>query len=165
MSASEPASQCGARHGCVALPRTPACGRARLSALRRGTRRGFEASAQLRAALSETERRLSALLQRAPRGPVVIPDGQGPKPPECSLRNRTQAPRSLHLQDRIRNVPLDERTAPAFIPRRAFVKHERLSIDSTALFAAADLASQPILRTFLTIQTNLLSRNNRLVMF
>ena len=30
--------QCGARHECFALPRTSACGRARLSALRRGTR-------------------------------------------------------------------------------------------------------------------------------
>src|ERR1700739_3109827 len=28
----------GARHGCFRLPRTSACGRARLSALRRGTR-------------------------------------------------------------------------------------------------------------------------------
>jgi hypothetical protein len=29
----------------------------------------------------------------APRGPVVMPDEQGPKPPGCDLRNRTQAPR------------------------------------------------------------------------
>jgi hypothetical protein len=45
--------------------------------------------------------------------------------------------------------------APAFIPRRSFVKRERRSVDSAALFAAADVASQPYLRTFLTIQTNL----------
>jgi hypothetical protein len=30
----------------------------------------------------------------APRGPVVMPDEQDPKPPERSLRNRTRAPRS-----------------------------------------------------------------------
>src|SRR5579859_6902298 len=40
--------QCGERHECFALPRTSACGRPRLSALRRGT-------FQLRAALPETE--------------------------------------------------------------------------------------------------------------
>jgi hypothetical protein len=33
--------QCGARHEWSALPRPSACGRARLSALRRGTRRRF----------------------------------------------------------------------------------------------------------------------------
>ena len=42
------AGQCGARHEWSALPRASACGRARLSALRRGT-------CQLRAALPETE--------------------------------------------------------------------------------------------------------------
>jgi len=46
------AGQCGARHGWSALPRASACGRARLSALRRGT-------FQLRAALPGNLRRLT----------------------------------------------------------------------------------------------------------
>jgi len=43
--------QCGERHECFALPRTFACGRPRLSALRRGTRQALRL-AQLRAALT-----------------------------------------------------------------------------------------------------------------
>ena len=50
------AGQCGARHGWSALPRASACGRARLSALRRGT-------FQLRAALPGNLQRLKTLLQ------------------------------------------------------------------------------------------------------
>jgi hypothetical protein len=45
--------------------------------------------------------------------------------------------------------------APAFIPRRSFVKRERRSLDSAALFASADAASQPFSRTFWMIQRNL----------
>jgi hypothetical protein len=39
----------------------------------------------------------------------VWPAGRVSEPPERSLRNRARAPLSLHLQDRIRNVPLRER--------------------------------------------------------
>jgi hypothetical protein len=45
--------------------------------------------------------------------------------------------------------------APAFIPRRSFVKREPLSIDSAMFFTSANLISEAIPRTFLTIQTNL----------
>jgi hypothetical protein len=55
--------------------------------------------------------------------------------------------------------------APAFIPRRGFVKHARLSIDSAALFASAYLASQMFSRNFLTIQNESSNRNNRLAAF
>jgi hypothetical protein len=47
------------------------------------------------------------------------------------------------------------KAAPAFIPRRSFVKHKRLSIDSAAFFASADSAAPPFSRTFLTIKANL----------
>jgi hypothetical protein len=39
----------------------------------------------------------------------VWPGGRVSEPPERNLRNRARAPLSLHLQDRIRNVPLRER--------------------------------------------------------
>src|ERR1700683_760058 len=39
----------------------------------------------------------------------VWPAGRVSEPPERNLRNRARAPLSLHLQDRIRNVPLRER--------------------------------------------------------
>jgi len=73
-------------------------GRARLSALRRGARRGFEASAQLRAAFrqSATACAIANAYSEAPRGPILVPDEQGPKPPGSGVcgsarRHRTRS--------------------------------------------------------------------------
>ena len=45
-----------------------------------------------------------------------MPDEQGPKPPGYGLRNRTQAPHSLHLTDRLAKRPLvSEMNPPAGI--------------------------------------------------
>jgi hypothetical protein len=84
----------GARHAIATLP--PQCASGALAS-RRSTAAlaRFLGLAQLRAALSETERGRSALLQRAPRGPVVMPDEQGPKPPGSGVcgsarRHRTR---------------------------------------------------------------------------
>jgi hypothetical protein len=155
MRTSEPASQCGARHGWFVLPRASACGRARLSALRRGT-------FQLRAALSETESGRFALLQRAPRAPAVVPERQGPKPPECSLRNRTQAPRSLHQTVRHRLTPLMSERRGFYSAAnlcQAAAAHERLSIDSAALFTSAAVVSLP-LRHAISRESNELSNES-----
>ena len=94
-------------------------------------------------------------LSEAPRSPVVLPAGTMPGPPGSGLRNRPREPRSLHLQDRIRNVPLVSEAAPAFSCRRSFVKRERLSLDSAALFAAAEVASRPFSRSFCRFKRNL----------
>jgi hypothetical protein len=45
--------------------------------------------------------------------------------------------------------------APAFIPRRGFVKRQRLSLDSTALFASAAGLTIASARNFLRFQRNL----------
>jgi hypothetical protein len=45
--------------------------------------------------------------------------------------------------------------APAFIPRRGFVKRQRLSLDSAALFAATVRPATASARNFLRTQTNL----------
>jgi hypothetical protein len=45
--------------------------------------------------------------------------------------------------------------APAFIPRRSFVKRERLSIDSAAFFASAAWLTTASARNFLRFQRNL----------
>jgi len=87
---------------------SPFGGRARLPALYRGSRQVFRlGSVRSRASWSRiTDPRPG---QPAPGRPASWPAGRVSEPPERSLRNRVQAPRSLHLQDRIRNVPFDER--------------------------------------------------------
>ena len=80
--------QCGERHECFALPRTSACGRPRLSALRRGIFQLRAAFYARRSKLSPPPTPLSELL--ADRS--IMPAERGPKPPGCSLRNRTRAP-------------------------------------------------------------------------
>src|ERR1700752_2100139 len=157
MSTSEPASQCGARHGCVALPRTSACGRARLSALRRGTRQALRL-AQLRAALPGNLEQLA--LRQTPLLASSSRTGRsaGEAGSEAARVRSAKPHAGTALAPSNGTPPVDvpdERAAPAFIPRRAFVKRERLSLDSAALFAAAELASQPFPRTFLAIKTNL----------
>src|SRR5579859_7955752 len=86
-------------------------GRARLSALRRGTRQGFYLLAQLRPAFpgiagckreDPPRRQCSELLT----GQVVMPADRLPKPPECGLRARAQAPQPLHQSVRHRLTPL-----------------------------------------------------------
>jgi hypothetical protein len=42
--------------------------------------------------------------------------------------------------------------APAFIPRRSFVKRERLSLDSTGFLTSADVTAQPFSRADSAIQ-------------
>jgi hypothetical protein len=42
--------------------------------------------------------------------------------------------------------------APAFIPRRGFVKRNQLSVDSAAFFASADATSQPFSRALITTE-------------
>jgi hypothetical protein len=83
--------------------------RPRLSALHGGTRRGFQASAQLRAAYPFGPQRTAG--KRAPRGPVVMPDEQGPKPPESGVRIRAQAPHPAPLQGSSREAPLPNHSA------------------------------------------------------
>src|SRR5579859_7864698 len=78
----------GERHECFALPRTSACGRPRLSALRRGTFQLRAAFYARRSKLSPPPTPLSELL--ADRS--IVPAERGPKPPGRSLRNRARAP-------------------------------------------------------------------------
>jgi hypothetical protein len=53
--------------------------------------------------------RRSSRLSQAPGAPVVMPAGTMPGPPGSGLRDRPREPHSLHLSDRIRNVPFSER--------------------------------------------------------
>jgi hypothetical protein len=50
--------------------------------------------------------------------------------------------------------PWTSEAASAFIPRRSFVNRNRLSLDSVAVFASADLPSQPLSRALIP-STNL----------
>jgi hypothetical protein len=66
--------------------------------------------------LSPVPRFMGADKRSAPRAASswqtgVWPAGRVSEPPARSLRNRARAPLSLHLQDRIQNVPLRERDA------------------------------------------------------
>ncbi len=89
-------------------------GRARLSALYRGSRQSLTALAQSGPALHGRGQPI-----RSPGSQLLAgrlsPAGRLSEPPERALRNRARAPRSLHLQDPIRNVPCDER-ADAALP-------------------------------------------------
>jgi hypothetical protein len=85
-------------------------GTARLPALHRGTCRCDPAQLRPRASWDRNGPDRSIPGQRAPRGPAVVPDGRVSEAArERSARPRAGAPLSLHLQDRIRNVPFDER--------------------------------------------------------
>jgi hypothetical protein len=83
---------------------------ARLPALHRGTCRCDPAQLRSRASWNRNGPDRSIPGQRAPRGPAVVPDGRVSEAArERSAKPRAGAPLSLHLQDRIRNVPFDER--------------------------------------------------------
>jgi hypothetical protein len=83
---------------------------ARLPALHRGTCRCDPAQLRSRASWNRNGPDHSIPGQRAPRGPAVVPDGRVSEAArERSAKPRAGAPLSLHLQDRIRNVPFDER--------------------------------------------------------
>jgi hypothetical protein len=109
----------------IRLHEPSACGRARLSALRRGSRRRAN-HARLgpgRASRDESAEALpspfASRLSQAPGSPVVMPAGTMPGPPGNGLRDRPREPHSLHLQDRIRNVPFDERAECLLVQRAA----------------------------------------------
>jgi hypothetical protein len=83
-------------------------GRARLPALRSGSRRDFDIPAQLQAMLPGTwSRRALSVLScpspaKAPRASVVMPKGMMPKAARVrGYEARPQAPRRLHFQDRL----------------------------------------------------------------
>ena len=109
----------------IRLHEPSACGRARLSALRRGSRRRAN-HAQLGPGRASRDESAEALpspfvsrLSQAPGSPVVMPAGTMPGPPGNGLRDRPREPHSLHLQDRIRNVPFDERAECLLVQRPA----------------------------------------------
>jgi hypothetical protein len=62
------------------------------------------------------------LVQRAPRGPVVVPDDGAPEPPGNGLQNRARAPHSLRFQECPREGVPHERDLPKVAERGTFVK-------------------------------------------
>ncbi len=61
-------------------------------------------------------------VQRAPRGPVVVPDDGAPEPPGNGLQNRARAPHSLRFQECPREGVPHERDLPKVAERGTFVK-------------------------------------------
>jgi hypothetical protein len=84
-----------------------------LSALYRGTHRAFTlGSTPGRASWDyrvQTGGPSPAPVQRAPRGPVLMPVGRCPKPPECGVTKPARGDRSRSIIGRHRLTPLPER--------------------------------------------------------
>jgi hypothetical protein len=97
-------------HGVAAAMRF---GRARLSALRRGTRQVFRPGSAPGCASTAVERLAPTpdASQRAPRIPVVVPGWQGPKPPGsgvCGSARRRRIPLRLQEHPRERRPSRNE---------------------------------------------------------
>src|SRR5438105_9502649 len=91
------------------------CGAARLSALHRGTHRALTlGSTPGRASWNyrvQTGGPSPAPVQRAPRGPVLMPAGRCPKPPECGVTKPARGDRARSIIGRHRLTPLHERAS------------------------------------------------------